>query len=226
MSTAAAGCDERRGEADECSAHARACRCPPHRAWFTSFEVSVKRGPEPARQATGCDRRQPSLSQASPACASQATRAMDRRRLVSTVAAPLIGGALVARLVAWPSAAPKRLLTVQAQAAPAESAVRGAANATHRAPPIPPRGPTSAPKSLHQVGLSAELTQRVFSFDNPQTPEKIALGLKLFFDGRLSADGTVACATCHDPRRAFTDGQPASIGIGGRVGQRNAPTIM
>jgi cytochrome c peroxidase len=43
--------------------------------------------------------------------------------------------------------------------------------------------------------------------DNPQTPEKIALGQKLFFDGRLSADGTVACATCHDPARAFTDGR-------------------
>src|SRR5213075_2806921 len=56
--------------------------------------------------------------------------------------------------------------------------------------------------------------------------EKIALGEKLFFDGRLSADGTVACATCHDPARAFTDGRPASIGIDGRVGQRNAPTVL
>ena len=62
--------------------------------------------------------------------------------------------------------------------------------------------------------------------DNPQTPEKIALGQKLFFDGRLSADGTVACATCHDPARAFTDGRPTSIGIHGRKGQRNAPTIL
>jgi cytochrome c peroxidase len=61
---------------------------------------------------------------------------------------------------------------------------------------------------------------------NPQTPEKIALGQKLFFDGRLSADGTVACATCHDPARAFTDGRPTSIGIHGRAGQRNAPTIL
>jgi cytochrome c peroxidase len=62
--------------------------------------------------------------------------------------------------------------------------------------------------------------------DNPQTPEKIALGQKLFFDGKLSADGTVACATCHDPARAFTDGRPVSIGIHGRAGQRNAPTIL
>jgi hypothetical protein len=50
--------------------------------------------------------------------------------------------------------------------------------------------------------------------------------MKLFFDGRLSADGTVACATCHDPARAFTDGRTVSIGIKGRAGQRNAPTIL
>jgi cytochrome c peroxidase len=62
--------------------------------------------------------------------------------------------------------------------------------------------------------------------DNQQTPEKIALGQKLFFDGRLSADGTVACATCHDPARAFTDGRPTSVGIHGRTGQRNAPTVL
>ena len=57
-------------------------------------------------------------------------------------------------------------------------------------------------------------------------PDKITLGEKLFFDSRLSADGTVACSTCHDPARAFTDGRPTSIGINGRVGQRNAPTIL
>src|SRR5262249_46318351 len=51
-------------------------------------------------------------------------------------------------------------------------------------------------------------------------------GRKLFFDGRLSADGTVACATCHDPARAFTDGRPVSVGIRGRAGQRNAPTVL
>jgi cytochrome c peroxidase len=52
------------------------------------------------------------------------------------------------------------------------------------------------------------------------------LGEKLFFDGRLSVDGTVACSTCHDPVRAFTDGRPVSIGVYGRAGQRNSPTIL
>jgi cytochrome c peroxidase len=42
----------------------------------------------------------------------------------------------------------------------------------------------------------------------------------------LSADGTVACSTCHDPARAFTDGRRVSIGIKGRAGLRNAPTIL
>src|SRR5204863_10049737 len=57
-------------------------------------------------------------------------------------------------------------------------------------------------------------------------PEKVALGEKLFFDGRLSADGTVPCATCHDLARAFTDGRPVSIGIHGRAGQRNTPSVL
>ena len=52
------------------------------------------------------------------------------------------------------------------------------------------------PESLVQIGLPAELTRRAIPADNPQAPAKIALGEKLFFDGRLSADGTVACSTC------------------------------
>jgi cytochrome c peroxidase len=101
-----------------------------------------------------------------------------------------------------------------------------AGQATGKAPPIPDAGPLARPRSLHQVGLPAERTRKVIPPDNPQTPEKVALGQKLFFDGRLSADGTVACATCHDPARAFTDARPASIGIHGRAGQRNAPTVL
>jgi len=98
--------------------------------------------------------------------------------------------------------------------------------ATLKAPPIPEAGPLARPKSLRQVGVPDGATRAAIPPDNPQTPEKIALGQRLFFDGRLSADGTVACSTCHDPARAFTDGRSASIGIEGRVGQRNAPTIL
>jgi cytochrome c peroxidase len=91
---------------------------------------------------------------------------------------------------------------------------------------IPAAGPLAAPKSMQQVGVPAALTRAAMPADNPQTPEKIALGEKLFFDGRLSANGTVACATCHDPARAFTDGRALSVGIRSRMGQRNSPTVL
>jgi cytochrome c peroxidase len=92
--------------------------------------------------------------------------------------------------------------------------------------PIPTPDDLAQPKSLRQVGVSLDLTRAVSPADNPQTPAKITLGEKLFFDGRLSANGTVACSSCHDPRKAFTDGRPVSVGIGNRLGQRNAPTIL
>jgi cytochrome c peroxidase len=91
---------------------------------------------------------------------------------------------------------------------------------------IPPDDSLARPKSLYQVGVPLALTRAAMPRDNPQTPEKVALGEKLFFDGRLSANGTVACASCHDPRLAFTDGRPVSVGIGNRLGQRNAPTVL
>jgi cytochrome c peroxidase len=105
---------------------------------------------------------------------------------------------------------------------------RAANTATKAAvqPPIPKAGPLAQPRSLQQVGLPLDETRTAIPPDNPQTPEKIALGRKLFFDGRLSADGSVACASCHNPERAFTDGKPTSTGIHGRVGQRNAPTVL
>jgi cytochrome c peroxidase len=100
------------------------------------------------------------------------------------------------------------------------------ASAAPTVAPIPEAGPLAAPRSHDQVGFPKEQTIAATPEDNPQTPPKIALGQKLFFDGRLSVDGTVACATCHDPARAFTDGRPGSIGVHGQVGQRNAPTVM
>ena len=87
---------------------------------------------------------------------------------------------------------------------------------------FPKRVRWPSPNRSTRLALPAELTRQAIPADNPQTPEKIALGQKLFFDGRLSADGSVACSTCHDPARAFTDGKPTSIGVKGRVGQRNA----
>ena len=61
---------------------------------------------------------------------------------------------------------------------------------------------------------------------NELTPERIALGRKLYFDTRLSKDGTLACATCHDVSRGFTDHRSVSEGIGDHLGKRSAPTTM
>ena len=62
--------------------------------------------------------------------------------------------------------------------------------------------------------------------DNPLTAEKIELGRQLFFDPRLSRDGTLSCATCHQPARAFADGRIIAVGVDGRQGRRNAPALI
>lgn len=61
---------------------------------------------------------------------------------------------------------------------------------------------------------------------NPQTPEKIELGKKLFFDRRLSGDGTMSCATCHNPEEAFTDSLDISLSYPTTRNWRNAPTLI
>ena len=60
--------------------------------------------------------------------------------------------------------------------------------------------------------------------DNPQTPDKVALGKLLFFDPRLSAPNTVACATCHQPGKGMSDGLPRPAGVNGEL-SRNSMTV-
>jgi cytochrome c peroxidase len=62
--------------------------------------------------------------------------------------------------------------------------------------------------------------------DNPLTTERIERGRQLFFDTRLSRDRTIACASCHDPQRAFSDGRPVPFGVFNRVGRRSAPALV
>src|ERR1043165_6789703 len=75
-------------------------------------------------------------------------------------------------------------------------------------------------------GLSASLWRKSIPADNPLTREKVALGKALYFDKRLSADGTLSCATCHDPAAAFADHNPLSTGIRNQIGTRNVPTVL
>ena len=60
---------------------------------------------------------------------------------------------------------------------------------------------------------------------NPITLEGARLGRQLFFDKRLSRDGTISCATCHDPAYAFADARPVAIGIQGQRGTRRTPRL-
>jgi cytochrome c peroxidase len=62
--------------------------------------------------------------------------------------------------------------------------------------------------------------------NNPYSAAKAELGRYLYYDKRLSADGTISCATCHDPKYGFTDGAPVSTGIRGQKGGRSAPTVV
>lgn len=62
--------------------------------------------------------------------------------------------------------------------------------------------------------------------NNPQTAGKIDLGKKLFFDRRLSGDGTTSCATCHNPEQAFADGLDISLSYPTTKNWRNSPTLL
>ncbi len=61
---------------------------------------------------------------------------------------------------------------------------------------------------------------------NPYSKAKAELGRMLYFDRRLSADGSLSCASCHHPKFAFADGAPVSTGIKGQKGGRSAPTVF
>lgn len=62
--------------------------------------------------------------------------------------------------------------------------------------------------------------------DNPITDAKVELGKALYFDKRLSRDGTVSCASCHDPSKGWTDQAPVSTGIKGQKGGVSAPSVL
>jgi cytochrome c peroxidase len=72
---------------------------------------------------------------------------------------------------------------------------------------------------LTLTNVRAQLTTRL-------AKEKAMLGEKLFFDKRLSQDGMVSCATCHDPAAAFASRDAVSTGVNNQKGTRNAPTLL
>lgn len=65
-----------------------------------------------------------------------------------------------------------------------------------------------------------------FPNDNPPSRDRIELGRQLFFEPKLSSDGSTSCASCHKPEHGFADDKAASSGIGGLKGKRHTPTLI
>jgi cytochrome c peroxidase len=73
------------------------------------------------------------------------------------------------------------------------------------------------------LGLSLGASQMVGVDSNPMTRAKIELGRQLYFDGRLSSDGTISCASCHDPEQGYAAHTQFGVGVNGQTGGRNSP---
>jgi len=78
---------------------------------------------------------------------------------------------------------------------------------------------------VHAEGLEPLPPLPIFP-ENPLTPEKVELGRKLFFDRRLSGDGTMTCATCHNPETGYSDGLDISLSYPTTKNWRNASPII
>jgi len=76
------------------------------------------------------------------------------------------------------------------------------------------------------AGIDPTFWRSIVPADNQITPERVALGRQLYFETKLSKDGTVACATCHDVSRGFNDRRARAEGIRDQIGQRNSPVTI
>lgn len=94
--------------------------------------------------------------------------------------------------------------------------------------PAMAQGPVPSAASLLQLarGVFSPLPANMATAQHPITPQLIRLGDDLYWDTRLSADGAVSCARCHQPSLYGSDGLPKSVGVHGKVNQRRAPTVL
>ena len=112
---------------------------------------------------------------------------------------------------------PAASTTTAAATATASAAMTATASASAAMPSMPAAPPLPAsPSSLPEAKAPA---------DNPITAEKVALGKQLFFDKRLSKDGSASCETCHVPEKGWTDGSALSKKVGGGMNTRHSPTL-
>ena len=104
------------------------------------------------------------------------------------------------------------LIALTAAAAPAETK------------PVPPQDQEVEPRDL--PAFIGPLPKVVAPKDNPMTDAKIELGRMLYFDPRLSGNGSVSCASCHNPGLGYADALPKGIGVNGTVLGRSSPTVL
>src|SRR5690606_33913964 len=78
----------------------------------------------------------------------------------------------------------------------------------------------------YELKIPAGLPKMRVPRDNPLTKEKVELGKQLYFDKRLSQDNSVSCASCHDPNKGWSNGEPFATGVQGQKGGRSAPTVV
>ena len=95
----------------------------------------------------------------------------------------------------------------------------------HCAPPEEEAASAPGAETAFVPGPPEDFQRPVIPEDNPQSPEKVALGKQLYFDSRLSADGTRSCYSCHLVENGLTDGKPVAEGALGRVLTRSSPTL-
>lgn len=91
----------------------------------------------------------------------------------------------------------------------------------HAASPLEEANPIK-PLPKPPLGISSSLSE----LKEPPSPERVRLGRWLFYDKRLSADGSVSCASCHQSEHAFSESTPNSTGIRGQKGGRKAPSFV
>jgi cytochrome c peroxidase len=92
--------------------------------------------------------------------------------------------------------------------------------------PVVPAPKVELPAPVPLPSFPTALGQLPSPAENPSTPEKAELGWKLFFDKRMSKDGTMGCVQCHEIARAYTSGAAVDTKVGGAVNKRNTPSVV
>ena len=142
------------------------------------------------------------------------------KTLACRLASPMIGVGILLMLAG-------QAVVIAAQpAGPIPQGPHGAAAEAYQQRVLDTLRPETGTTNYVPNGINPAYWNSLIPKDNEITPARIALGRRLYFEPKLSADGTVSCATCHDVTRGFSDQQPTSEGIDGQFGTKNSPTVM